>query len=166
MNLKQIHCMCKCRYNGLLGKEFSLMQLRLVVACGSVGCDGNHVDGDEKLCISYEGCASSGNQWALTGEIRLREDYMNVPPIRFQSAKMVDIVCENLGSANSGHVINNNELRQCARKVMAVYASQGVKWDLVFWCKFSSIGMCTPRLKYALMKMINTYFIIMRSFYK
>ena len=116
------------------------MDLRLVVACGALSCDSNHNDGAEKLCISYEGAATSANRWALTGEVRLKGQHADVPPIMFQSAKLAELFSKELGGANSSVIVNMFELRKAVLGVLKLYTSHGVKWDMVLWCKFTASG--------------------------
>jgi hypothetical protein len=146
----------------LLGSQFIFRDLRLVVACGSLACDSNHIDGSDKLCISYEGSATSTNRWALAGDIVLKDPYKNVPPIEFQSNKLSEVFCRNLGSANSTKIPNHNELRRKVHAVLKHYTNPPhcIMWDLVFWCKYSSIGEFVTGCKCSNMwfiEVINTF---------
>ena len=127
------------RYNGLKGSEFVILNAQLVAACGALACDSNHVDGGDRMCVSYEGSSTSGNRWALSGRIRLKGDHIQVPDMFFQSGKLADIFCQPLGSANCMRRVNKEELRKKVKEVLTEYTARNIVWDLTIWCKFSAL---------------------------
>jgi hypothetical protein len=138
-NIQLIKFISYFRYNELSGTDFSIINPQLVAACGALACDSNHVDGDDKLCVSYEGSATCGNRWALSGKVRLKGRYIDVPDMVFQSAKLADIFCQPLGSANTMRIINKQILRKKINEVIAEYTAKNILWDLTLWCKFSAL---------------------------
>lgn len=129
------------RYIGLKVKDFEIKAPRLILACGNVQCDANHLINDPsgKLCISYGGDTAL-HRWALAGKILLQGNYQDIPPIVFHSHKMAQLFCSGIANTKPYKAVNPMMLAQKVKDVLQEYEDNDIGFDLVFWCKFSIKG--------------------------